>query len=368
MKTPISTTSTTEDERFMGACLRLALRHEGLTGTNPAVGTLLVNGGQVVGTGITARGGRPHAERLALDEAGAAARGSTAYVSLEPCAHHGVTPPCAQALIDAGVSRVFTAWTDPDSRVDGQGHAMLERAGITVHTGVCKEQARRNMLGYLTRKTLSRPMVTVKLALSADNMLGRVGQEVPITGAMAKTMVHMMRARHDAILTGRGTVQADDPSLTVRLPGLQDRSPHRFVLDRTASLSPSSQLAQTARTVPVTLVSETRGLPAALRELGVRHGASEIHNGQIALPELLDDMAAQGITSVMVEAGAMLAGSVWQQGLADRIVLFRSGEKLMDGPGEPIESSIIEAHLQGQYAVEESLTLGSDTVCFYVRK
>ncbi|MEL7274235.1 MAG: bifunctional diaminohydroxyphosphoribosylaminopyrimidine deaminase/5-amino-6-(5-phosphoribosylamino)uracil reductase RibD [Pseudomonadota bacterium] len=357
-----------DHERHMAACLRLALRHDGLTGTNPSVGTLLVKDGVMVGKGVTARGGRPHAERKALDMAGDRARGATAYVSLEPCAHHGVTPPCAQALIDAGVAEVFTAWTDPDNRVDGKGHAMLRAAGIVVHTGLCAEQARRNLLGYLTRKSLARPAVTLKLAVSADGKLGRRGQEIAITGPLSRAMVHRLRASHDAILVGRGTVEADDPDLTCRLPGMADRSPHRFVLDARANLDPASRLAQTARDVPVTLVTAKPTLPPELAMLGVRHGACEQHDRQIALPELLDDMAAHGITSLMVEGGAMVAQSFLSQGLVDRIALFTSPHRLAAGQGEAIETPLAQHHLTASFELEESLLLGPDTARFYVRK
>ncbi|MEM9734531.1 MAG: bifunctional diaminohydroxyphosphoribosylaminopyrimidine deaminase/5-amino-6-(5-phosphoribosylamino)uracil reductase RibD [Pseudomonadota bacterium] len=362
-----------DHERFMAACLRLAMRHDGLTGTNPSVGTLLVKDGVVVGKGITARGGRPHAERIALDMAEDQARGATAYVSLEPCAHHGVTPPCAQALIDAGVAEVFTAWTDPDNRVDGKGHAMLRAAGISVHTGLCADQARRNLLGYLTRKSAGRPTVTLKLAVSRDGKLGRQGEEIAITGPLAKAMVHRLRGGHNAILVGRGTVEADDPDLTSRLPGLEGRSPHRFVLDAHASLSPTSRLAQTARNVPVTLVSAVPALPMELTDLGVRHGACEQHDGQIALPELLDDMAAQGITTLMVEGGATVAKSFLELGLVDRIALFQSPHPLlngqaMGGQGAAIDSPLTQAHLNDGFDLDESLSLGADTARFYVKR
>ncbi|MEL6966812.1 MAG: bifunctional diaminohydroxyphosphoribosylaminopyrimidine deaminase/5-amino-6-(5-phosphoribosylamino)uracil reductase RibD, partial [Pseudomonadota bacterium] len=195
-------TRATQDDRYMAACLRLARRHTGLTASNPSVGTLLVQhqpgGSLIVGRGITAIGGRPHAERVAIDQAGERARGATAYVTLEPCAHHGATPPCATALIEAGVSRVVTAWIDPDSRVDGKGHAMLEAAGFAVETGVRSSDAARDLQAYLTRKQLNRPAVTLKLAVSADGYLGRRGEEVAITGALSRAMVHRLRAEHDA--------------------------------------------------------------------------------------------------------------------------------------------------------------------------
>ncbi len=213
------------DCKFMAASLRFARRHRGLSGTNPSVGALLVRDGIVVGKGVTAKGGRPHAERLALDMAGDNAEGAIAYVSLEPCAHHGATPPCASALIEASIAKVFTAWTDPDQRVDGKGHAMLRHAGVEIETGLLAETAASDLSGYLNRKQNNRPQVILKLAVSKDEKLGRVGEEVSITGAVAKNYVHRMRAEYDAILVGRATVDSDDPELTCRLPGLENVLP-----------------------------------------------------------------------------------------------------------------------------------------------
>ena len=330
---------TPDDGRFMRACLRLARRHEGLTGTNPAVGTLIVRDGVVVGRGVTAQGGRPHAEPVALREAGELARGATAYVTLEPCAHHGVTPPCAQALIAGGVARVVTAYVDPDRRVDGRGHAMLREAGIRVEEGLEAAIAARDLRGYLSRKVRQRPHVTLKLAVSADGFLGREGREVAVTGPVARSQVHAMRARADAILVGIGTVRSDDPELTCRLPGLEDRSPHRFVLDTWASLDPDTRLVRTARHTPVTLVS-TVPLPAALADAGVTHLRAEVHLGGVALPEMLEDMAALGHASLLVEGGARVARSFLDAALVDDIVLFTSSCGLESGPEGGIASPL----------------------------
>ncbi len=211
------------DKRLMAATIRYARRHIALTGTNPSVGTLIVrfiNGcPTIVGHGVTARGGRPHAEPVALVQAGDLARGATAYVTLEPCAHHGATPPCAQTLIDAGIKRVMTGWVDPDSRVDGRGLAMLREAGIEVEAGILGKKARADLGGYLNRKQKNRPYVTVKLAVSVDGHIGQEGMgQIAITGPLARSQVHMMRATHDAILIGSGTATEDDPELTCRLP------------------------------------------------------------------------------------------------------------------------------------------------------
>ena len=317
------------DHRFMAAALRLSARHLGLTGTNPSVGTLIVRddgaGPVIVGSGITAPGGRPHAETQALAEAGARARGATAYVTLEPCAHHGRTPPCAEALAAAGIVRVVGGASDPDPRVSGKGYAILRAAGIEVVEDVLAQEAARLMAGYLIRSARKRPEVCVKLAVSADGMIGRTGQgQVAITGAVARAQVHLMRAASDAILIGIGTAVADDPELTCRLPGLERRSPLRIVLDPRARLPATSRLARTARDVPVLLAArpELAAEARGLTERGVEFIGVEMADGMIALPELLEDLAARGIATLMVEGGAETVRHFLAEGLVDRIVLF----------------------------------------------
>ncbi|MGE6739182.1 bifunctional diaminohydroxyphosphoribosylaminopyrimidine deaminase/5-amino-6-(5-phosphoribosylamino)uracil reductase RibD [Allorhizobium pseudoryzae] len=255
-------TVTSEDRRYMAAAIRLSRRHTGLTSTNPSVGCVIVKDGVVVGSAVTARGGRPHAETQALSIAGEAARGATAYVTLEPCSHWGKTPPCANALVAAGVSRVVVCLTDPDPRVSGRGLAILREAGIEVVSGVLEEEGRQALEAYLMRQMKGRPHVTLKLAVSADGMIGRKGAgQVAITGPISRAQVHALRAEMDAILVGIGTALADDPELTVRLPGLEDRSPVRIVLDRHLRLPLTSKLVRTAGDVPVMVAV----LPAAAR-------------------------------------------------------------------------------------------------------
>ncbi|NNH43070.1 bifunctional diaminohydroxyphosphoribosylaminopyrimidine deaminase/5-amino-6-(5-phosphoribosylamino)uracil reductase RibD [Rhizobium laguerreae] len=262
---------TPHDERFMAAAIRLSRWHLGRTATNPSVGCLIVKDGVIVGRAVTALSGRPHAETQALGEAGVLARGATAYVTLEPCSHHGKTPPCSEALIDYGVARVVISVTDPDPRVSGRGIAMLREAGIEVDAGVLEAEGRQSLAAYLTRQTKNRPYVTVKLAVSADGMIGREGEgQVAITGPEARAQVQALRAETDAILVGIGTAIADDPLLTVRLPGLQSQSPIRIVLDPSLALPLTSKLVETAREVPVIVVaseevwplsSDAEGLP-----------------------------------------------------------------------------------------------------------
>ncbi|NNU45724.1 bifunctional diaminohydroxyphosphoribosylaminopyrimidine deaminase/5-amino-6-(5-phosphoribosylamino)uracil reductase RibD [Rhizobium sp. WYCCWR 11279] len=260
---------TPHEERFMAAAIRLSRWHIGRTATNPSVGCLIVREGIIVGRAVTALGGRPHAETQALAEAGALARGATAYVTLEPCSHHGRTPPCAEALIAYGVARVVISVTDPDPRVSGRGIAMLREAGIEVDAGVLEAEGRRSLAAYLTRQTKNRPYVTLKLAVSADGMIGRQGEgQVSITGPLARAQVQALRAETDAILVGIGTAIADDPLLTVRTSGLEAQSPIRIVLDPALALPLTSKLVETAREVPVIVVAseetsllEAEGLP-----------------------------------------------------------------------------------------------------------
>jgi diaminohydroxyphosphoribosylaminopyrimidine deaminase/5-amino-6-(5-phosphoribosylamino)uracil reductase len=327
--------ATAQDRRFMAAAIRLSRRNLGRTATNPSVGTLIVRDGVIVGRGVTAIGGRPHAETEALAEAGERARGATAYVTLEPCAHHGRTPPCAEALVRAGVARVVGAASDPDDRVSGRGYAMLRDAGIEVVEGVLAGEAADLMAGYLTRSLKKRPEVTLKLAVSADGMIGRAGEgNVSITGDIASAQVHLMRAEADAILIGIGTALADDPMLTCRLPGLEGRSPTRIVLDSTARLPLDSRLVRSARQVPLMVAVGPDADPArvaALTDAGCTILATERHAGRIALPELLEDLAARGVLTIMVEGGAETARAFLADDMVDRIALFSGDAVLGEG-------------------------------------
>jgi diaminohydroxyphosphoribosylaminopyrimidine deaminase / 5-amino-6-(5-phosphoribosylamino)uracil reductase len=264
--------ATADDERFMAAAIRLSRHHTGQTSTNPSVGCLIVKDGVVLSSAVTAVGGRPHAETQALALAGEAARGATAYVTLEPCSHYGRTPPCANALVAAGIARVVVCLNDPDPRVSGRGLSILRDAGITVDTGVLEDEGRKALRGYLMRQTKARPHVTLKLAVSKDGMIGRQGAgQVAITGPLSRAQVHVLRAEMDAILVGIGTAIADDPELNVRLPGLEDRSPIRIVLDRHLRLPLTSKLVKTARDVPV-IVAIVSSPPSVLPDISPTRG------------------------------------------------------------------------------------------------
>ncbi|MDJ0612169.1 MAG: bifunctional diaminohydroxyphosphoribosylaminopyrimidine deaminase/5-amino-6-(5-phosphoribosylamino)uracil reductase RibD [Rhizobiaceae bacterium] len=322
------------DKRFLDAALRLARKHQGLTGTNPSVACLLVkdlgHGPVVVGSAVTALGGRPHAEPPALDEAGVHAKNATAYVTLEPCAHHGKTPPCAQTLIDAGISRIVTAIADPDERVNGKGHQMMADAGIEICQIDGGAAARRVMAGYLAARSEKRPFVTLKLAITPDGIIGsRNRGNMKISCTASNRQTHLSRARHDAILVGSGTAIADDPNLTCRLPGMETRSPLRVVLDLKARLTREHQLISQAIQFP-TLIAGSADAPAEwqamLRMSGVQFLACETQDGQVALPELLDDLYARGIQSVMVEGGAAVAKSFLDEDLVDEIIVHVGGD------------------------------------------
>jgi diaminohydroxyphosphoribosylaminopyrimidine deaminase/5-amino-6-(5-phosphoribosylamino)uracil reductase len=258
------------DTRFMALALALGRRGLGTTRPNPAVGAVVVrqDGGEpvIVGRGWTQAGGRPHAETEALARAGDGARGATLYVTLEPCSHHGRTPPCAEAIVAAGIARVVSALEDSNPEVAGSGHARLRQAGIAVDIGVGAEEARRAHAGHIRRVRDGRPHITLKLAISADGKAGLAGRRpVAITGEAARDFVHMLRATQDAILVGIGTALADDPLLTCRLPGMGGRSPVRVILDANLRLPPGSRLAQGARAVPVWSVAAAARGPSGSR-------------------------------------------------------------------------------------------------------
>ena len=316
------------DLEYMRAALNLARRNLGQTWPNPAVGCVIVKDGRVVGRGWTARGGRPHAETEALARAGAAARGATAYVSLEPCSHHGRTPPCADALIAAGVARVVAAVDDPDRRVSGKGIARLRAAGVAAEAGSCAQEAAELNAGFFIRVRQGRPLVTLKLATSLDGRIATAnGASRWITGPAARERAHLLRATHDAVLIGTGTAKADDPQLTCRLPGMADRSPVRIVLDRALQLPPSLRLfvERDAPTWVATLPLANAARKAALGEQGIEVlDVPPDTAGRIDVAALLCALGDKGLTRLLVEGGGELAASLLRAGLVDRLVWMRA--------------------------------------------
>ncbi len=316
------------DIRFMRLALTLARQGLGACWPNPSVGCVIVSDGRIVGRAHTAEGGRPHAETLALAQAGAAARGSTAYVSLEPCSHHGKTPPCAEALIKAEIARLVTPILDPHPDVSGGGLAMLRQAGITVDTGILAEEAEAEHAGFLMRVRAGRPRVTLKLAASFDGRIATAsGHSQWITGPQARRMVHNMRASHDAVMVGAGTVRADDPSLTVRDLGIS-RQPVRIAVSRRLDLPLMSQLARTAKEVPLWLCHGPDA-DAALKEAWTGVGADllpcQLSGQQLRLGSVLSELGQRGLTSIFCEGGGALAASLLAEELVDELVGFSAG-------------------------------------------
>jgi diaminohydroxyphosphoribosylaminopyrimidine deaminase / 5-amino-6-(5-phosphoribosylamino)uracil reductase len=325
------------DADHMAHALRLAARGLGNTWPNPAVGCVIVKDGQVVGRGWTQPGGRPHAEVRALEQAGETARGATAYVTLEPCAHHGHTPPCADAIIAAGIARVVTALTDPDPRVSGKGHQMLRAAGIAVTEAVLTPEATRLNAGFLKRVTRGLPFVTLKLATTLDGRIAtRTGDSRWITGPLARRKVHALRLAHDAVMVGSGTALADDPDLTVRDMG-QPRQPVRIVIDSQLRHSPDSRLGRTARQAPVWLLHGPSA-PAAARTAWQATGAQLIEcpatTGHLDLTAALSTLASKGLTRILCEGGGGLGAALLRAGLVDNIAKFSAGA-IIGAEGQP---------------------------------
>jgi diaminohydroxyphosphoribosylaminopyrimidine deaminase/5-amino-6-(5-phosphoribosylamino)uracil reductase len=357
-----------EDLRWMAAALNLGSRSLGLAAPNPAVGAILVKDGAVVGRGATAPGGRPHAELVAIERAGAAARGATLYVTLEPCSHCGVSPPCADAIIEAGVAHVVSAIEDPNPRVCGQGHARLRAAGIAVAVGSGAAQARRDHLGHILRVTTGRPCVTLKLAETADGFAsgGSHDARLRITGQISDLRVQVMRSTHEAIMVGVGTALADDPALTVRLPGV-DLKPLRVVLDTHLRLPERSRLAATARFVIAGLDASDQAAKG-LADLGAAIERVAAANGRVDLTQALRALAARGITRVFSEGGPRVAARLIALELADAVALI-TAERPLGRPGVPTLDDEARATLvnRSHYLPVETLAYGPDTMRVWER-
>lgn len=308
------------DTRYMALALSLGRRGMGRVWPNPAVGCVIVRDGVIIGRGRTADGGRPHAETQALAQAGHAS-GATVYVTLEPCAHQGQTPPCAQALIDARVARVVVATLDPDPRTAGKGVAILQAAGISVNLGCLRAQAEADHQGFFQRITLARPFLTLKLASTLDGRIAtHSGHSQWITSPQSRRMVHMMRARHDAVMVGAGTVRADNPMLNVR--GLGDLpQPVRIVLSSRLNLPDGLHIGATATRQPVWLFHEAGTDPTRWQN----RGAVTFANDPRDLPGVMARLAQQGITRVFCEGGGTLGASLLRFGLVDELVVFSAG-------------------------------------------
>ena len=363
------------DTRFMQLALALGRRGLGRTWPNPSVGAVIVKDGVIVGRGWTQPGGRPHAEVEALRRAGEAARGATLYVTLEPCSHVGKSPPCADAVIAAGIARVVSAIEDPNPEVAGQGHARLRAAGIAVEVGLDAADAARDHAGHFRRIRDKRPHIILKLAVSADEKIGAAGgKPVAITGEVAKARVHLLRAQCDAILVGIGTVQADDPQLDCRLPGMEKRSPVRVVLDRALRISGASRLVHSARETPLWVMTSSIAEAPAAMKLGAA-GAQVLRveaakaGGGLDLVAVLHALSEKGITRLMVEGGSHIASSFVAADLVDEAWLLRGPETIgIDGipalAGLPLDTLTASPRLE----VVACDTWGADALTVYKRK
>lgn len=336
----------------------------------PSVGCVLVRDGRVVARGTTEAATRRHAERVALDRAGTAARGATAYVTLEPCAHHGNTPPCADALIAAGVARVVIALSDPNETAAG-GAARLRAAGIEVVTGVREAEARRDHAGFLSVQATGRPYVTLKLATTLDGRIATAsGESRWITGPHARHLVHAMRARHDAVMIGGGTARADDPMLTIRGLGVA-RQPVRIVVSRWLDLPIGGKLAQSATEVPLWIVHDAAARPdqtAPFEALGARCLPCAVAGAQISIPEALTALGTAGLTRVFCEGGGALAASLLASGCVDELVTFHAG-LVIGAEGTPAVSVMGLERLADaeRFQLAETRCVGGDTLSVWRR-
>ncbi len=348
----------------MRHALVLAERALGCVAPNPAVGCVIVSPeGRVVGRGWTQDGGRPHAETVALAQAGEAARGSTVYITLEPCAHHGRTPPCAQALVAAGVNRVVAALKDPDPRVRGRGLSALRAAGIEVMTPALEKEAAALNAGFFLRITNDRPLVTIKIAQSRDSKTIAVpGESRWITGEEARRFGHLLRAKHDAILIGIGTALTDDPMLDCRLPGLENRSPTRVVLDTFLRLSEHSKLVQTAERIPTIVFTAVEGGDRLRAHRVEVLRVTKDNAGRPELGAVLGVLAQRGFTRVLVEGGPTLISRFLEENLADRLEVFTAPRTL----GELAGGEIAGLADVGKFKRTATRDLGPDMLESYV--
>ena len=365
-------TGFTDDVSHMRAALALARRGRGNTWPNPSVGCVVVRAGRVIGRAVTAPGGRPHAETAALAMAGQAARGATVYVTLEPCAHWGRTPPCADALIEAGVARVVIAGQDPDPRVNGAGSERLRAAGISVEEGLLAADAEEVVAGFLARLRLGRPLITLKLATTLDGRLATsTGESQWITGAAARRHGHGLRASHDAVLVGSGTVAADDPELTCRIPGIKKVPVVRVVADSHLRVAPVARLVASAAETPTWIVTR-HGSDCRRRAVLEQAGVVVIEVGSaepgIDLHDAMTALAARGITGVLVEGGGRIAAGLLRVNLVDRIVWFHAPGVLgADGLAAVQPFGVGNLASMPRFHRDRTLAVGDDVVSEFRR-
>lgn len=361
-----------DDQRWMALALSLGRRGLGQVWPNPAVGCVIVKDGRLLARGWTQAGGRPHAEQVALSQLPLdAGRGATAYVTLEPCSHTGQTPPCASALIEAGLGRVVVATGDPDPRVSGSGLDMLRRAGIEVLTGVLEAEARRDQRGFLTRVTQGRPLVTLKLASSFDGRIATAtGESQWITGPQARQQVQALRASHDAVMVGGRTAREDFPALTLRGMGGR-RQPVRVVVSAGLDIPTRGPLAEDNSGAPVWLVHGTAA-PQKARAFWTARGATliEVSAGSAGLNmiDALQALGQAGLTRILCEGGGSLAASLLSAGMVDQVVGFTAGVMLgatgLPGLGPLGYSALADAP---RFELVETRRIGEDVMHLWRR-
>jgi diaminohydroxyphosphoribosylaminopyrimidine deaminase / 5-amino-6-(5-phosphoribosylamino)uracil reductase len=361
------------DQNFMRIALTLAERGLGHVAPNPSVGCVLVKDNNIIGRGVTQKGGRPHAETVALAQAGEAARGATAYITLEPCSHHGKTPPCSDALIQAGIVRVVCPMEDPDPRVSGKGFTMLRSAGIEVRVGILAEEAAFQQDGFLKRIKFGRPMFTLKLASTLDGRIAtHTGESRWITGEPARHYVHMLRANHDAVMVGIGTVLADNPELTCRLAGLEHASPIRVIVDRQLNIPLDGKLVQTTNEYPTWIITREKSDAGKMRELEKRNvkliTVPTNDDGYIDLGVAARKLGDMGLTRMLVEGGAYLAAALLKERVVDRLEWLTSPSLIGDDGKPSLKSLGVELlSARPQFKHYGSKTLGNDRLESFVR-
>ena len=354
------------DERYMALAISLGRRNLGQTSPNPSVGCVLVKNDVIVGRGYTAPGGRPHAETQALKQAGSVANGSTAYITLEPCSHEGKTPPCAQALVEAGVKRAVIATIDPDKRVNGKGISILEAAGIEVKVGVLAEQASLDHAGFFSSQSDCRPWITLKLATSIDGKIATSkGDSKWITGSSARHFVHNMRRKHDAIMVGSGTVISDDPNLNVRDLGTCIQ-PYRIVVSSNLEIPVKSNLTKTIYEQPVWIFHSNEASEERKRkwlDLGAQLFECQVDNFGISMKDIMQKISDKGITRLLCEGGGKLAASLMRSELVDEIVTFHGGLAIgADGFSSIGDLGIYSLGEAKRWRLNQTLSFGAEVL------
>lgn len=361
----------TQDSHFMRHAIAIANMAIGTTAPNPTVGCVIVKDNKIIASAHTARNGRPHAETLALLDAGDAAKGATAYVTLEPCSHYGQTAPCATSLIKAGIKRVVIATTDPFPEVNGNGIRMLQDARIEVVTSICENEAKQQNEGFFSVQQKGRPFITLKTATSLDGKIAlQNGTSKWVTGEESRNYVHLMRSKHDAVITGIATIMADNPTLNCRLPGMEDRNPVRVALDTNLSIPIDSQLVQTAKNIPCWIITIKETLAAQpdklkmLEQAGVKIIAVRTAgNGKVCMEDAMVKIAENGINSAMIEAGSAINTAALRFGLIDRIAWFRApliiGKEGLPAFGDIQLETLIDA---GKFTIVSCKNIGNDTL------